>query len=164
VGRLDLFPHALDIPLFLLQNVVRILHGYLPGPRRTLDFVRSKENSSSGVEQALDPLFRFPFCGHEPGRPSQRYVHRRSDQKDDSLARARVLDLKVEIASFAREMSTSIQQYQIAARFVNLAASLPQYQFAGHTFSMKRALTSNARDDGSRSCIGPRALKARTTI
>jgi len=27
VERLDLFPHALDIPLFLTQNLVRILHG-----------------------------------------------------------------------------------------------------------------------------------------
>src|ERR1017187_10688151 len=40
-------------------------------------------------------------------------MRRRSDQKDDALARARVLDLKVEIANFAREISTSIQQYQI---------------------------------------------------
>ena len=39
------------------------------------DFSRRNENSSSGVEQALDrlrPLLRFLFCGHELGRPSQR--------------------------------------------------------------------------------------------
>jgi hypothetical protein len=40
-------------------------------------------------------------------------IRRRSDQKRDPLARARVLDLKVEIASVAREMPSSIQQYQI---------------------------------------------------
>jgi hypothetical protein len=80
------------------------------------DFSRRKDNSSGGVEQALDrlrPLLGLPFCGHELGRPSQRQIRRRSDQKDDALARARVLDLKVEIASFAREMPSSIQQYQI---------------------------------------------------
>jgi hypothetical protein len=87
-------------------------------PRHTLDFASRKENSSSGVEPALDrlrPLLRFPFSNHELGRPSQRQIRRRSDQKDDALASARVFDLKVEIASFAREMSTSIQQYQIVA-------------------------------------------------
>ena len=73
--RLELSPYALDIPLFLTQNLVQVLHGYLPAPRRTLDCVSRKENSSSGVEQALDrlrPLLRFRFWSHELGRPSQR--------------------------------------------------------------------------------------------
>src|SRR5258708_36704924 len=38
VERLDLPPHALDIHLFLTQNLVRILHGYLPAPHRTFAF------------------------------------------------------------------------------------------------------------------------------
>jgi len=76
----------------------------------------SPKNSSSGVEQALDrlrPLLRFRFSSHELGRPSQRQVRRRSDEKGYAIPSARVVDIEVEIESLPREMSASIQQYQV---------------------------------------------------
>jgi hypothetical protein len=77
VERVDLSPHALNIPLFLTQHLIQVLHDDLPTPRGTLDFVTSflARDSSSGVEQALDrlrPLLRFRFSSHELGRPGQR--------------------------------------------------------------------------------------------
>src|SRR5271167_2855612 len=82
------------------------------------DCSRRTENSSSGVEQALDrlrPLLRFLFCCHDLGRPSQRQEGRRADEKDHALTAARALDLDIEVESLSREMLTSSKQYQVVA-------------------------------------------------
>jgi hypothetical protein len=60
----------------------------------------------------LRPLLRFLLSSHHLGRPSQRQI-RRADEKDDAHARVRVLNLEVEIESLPRDISTSIQQYQV---------------------------------------------------
>jgi hypothetical protein len=115
VERVDLSPHALNISLFLLRTWSRSFMGTSStSPYFRLRF--SPKNSSSGVEQALDrlrPLLRFRFSSHELGRPSQRQVGRRSDEKGYAIPRARVVDIEVEIESLPREMSASIQQYQV---------------------------------------------------
>ena len=73
------------------------------------------KNSSGRGDEAphrLLPLLRYIFYSHNLGRPSGQ-VSRRSDEKDDALVRAGVLDLEVEIESLTWEMSTSIKQYHI---------------------------------------------------
>lgn len=75
----------------------------------------AKNSSGRGDEapRRLLPWLRYVFYSHDLGRPSQRQVGRRSDEKDDALVRAGVLDLEVEIESLTWEMSTSIKQYHI---------------------------------------------------
>jgi hypothetical protein len=53
VERFDLFPHALNIPLFLTQNLIQVFHGYLPAPRRTLDFVPRKRILQAALNKRL---------------------------------------------------------------------------------------------------------------
>jgi len=43
VERVDLSPHALNIRLFLTQNLIQVLHDDLPAPRGILDFVSGKK-------------------------------------------------------------------------------------------------------------------------
>src|SRR5260370_6136989 len=85
-------------------------------PTIALTCLVAKKNSSGRGDEAPHrrrPLLRFLFWSHDLGRPSQRQEGRRSDEKDNALARARVLDLDIEIESLSREMSTSSKQYQV---------------------------------------------------
>src|SRR5260370_17539097 len=85
-------------------------------PTTAVTSLVAKKNPSGRGDEAPHrrrPLLRFLFWGHDLGRPSQRQEGRRADEKDNALARARVLDLDIEFESLSREMSPSSKQYQV---------------------------------------------------
>jgi hypothetical protein len=69
--------------------------------------------TSSELSRVLRGRFvEAPFLEPSP-RSAKSATGRRADEKDDAHARVRVLDLEVEIESLPRDISTSIQHYQI---------------------------------------------------